>query len=276
MNLENFYKIPKSFSVMQTLDCGQCFRFEKIEENNYIIVAHNRVLELVEDENYIYLSCTPSEYMEIWEEYFDVNRDYDAIRTDFITDDFTKAAADFGSGIHILKQEEWEALASFIISQCNNIPRIKNIIHKLSTSFGQEIIYKDKSYFTFPSATVIAKLSLEDLAVLKAGYRSEYLLLAANAVVNGDIDFKALKVMDLPTSRKKIMENKGIGAKVADCFLLFGMGKMDAFPVDTWMKKAKKFYSGDMSGEKYGKYAGIYQQYIFYYAKENKIGNTES
>lgn len=255
-----------NFDLTHIFDCGQCFRFKKLDDGSYIGVAYGKVLHLYINNGEVFINSDD----KIWKHFLDLDRDYSAILKEFMVDDFTIKAGEFGTGIRILRQEPFEALASFIISQCNNIPRIKSIINTLCNNFGNEIQDNGEIFYTFPTAEKIASLTSEDLSILRAGYRTDYLINAAKMVCSGEINFKLLDEMTLTDARVYIMKVHGIGAKVADCFLLFGMGKLDAFPIDTWMKKAKAFYDGDMSS--YGKYAGIYQQYIFYYAKEHNLG----
>lgn len=221
-----------------------------------------------EKDGEIYVSGTISDFEKYMHSFLDLDRNYGKIKKSFATDEFTKKAAKFGSGIRILRQDPWEALCSFIFSQCNNIPRIMSIIDNFCTLFGEEINFNGTKYYTFPRYEKIAKLTVEDLAPLKSGYRAKYVISVATALSNGDFDFARLETMNIKECRKEVTKLHGVGIKVADCFLLFGMGKMDAFPIDTWMKKAAEFYDGDMDPEKYGELAGIYQQYIFYYARE--------
>ena len=255
------------FNLSHIFECGQCFRFKKQSDNSFIGVAFNKVWHLYEDNSKIYISGTLNDYNKYMHTFLDMDRDYSIIKKDFATDDFTRNATEYGNGIRILKQDSWEALCSFIISQCNNIPRIMSIIDTLCENFGEPLSFNGITYRTFPSYEKIATLTLDDLAVLRSGYRAKYILSVANALANKEFDFERLESMDIKDCRKEVTKLYGVGIKVADCFLLFGMGKLNAFPVDTWMKKAKAFYDGEMNPEKYGKYAGIYQQYIFYYAR---------
>ena len=255
------------FNLSHIFECGQCFRFKKQSDNSFIGVAFNKVWHLYEDNSKIYISGTLNDYNKYMHTFLDMDRDYSIIKKDFATDDFTLSATEYGNGIRILKQDSWEALCSFIISQCNNIPRIMSIIDTLCENFGEPVSFNGVTYRTFPSYEKIATLTLDDLAILRSGYRAKYILSVANALANKEFDFERLESMDIKDCRKEVTKLYGVGIKVADCFLLFGMGKLNAFPVDTWMKKAKAFYDGEMNPEKYGKYAGIYQQYIFYYAR---------
>jgi len=254
------------FDIKHTFDCGQCFRFYPYE-NGYLGVAYNKALYLEKDEDGVCIHTTQEDFDTLWKDFFDLDTDYDAIAELLPKDEFTASAIAFGKGLRILKQEPWEALCSFIISQCNNIPRIQSIIDRLCTLFGDEIEWQGRKLYTFPNAKRISELSVEDLAPLRCGYRAPYIINAARLVAAGKVDFEALKKMDIASARKQIMSLEGVGPKVADCFLLFGLHKLDAFPVDTWMKKAAVYYEGKFDGKAFGEYAGIAQQYIFYYAR---------
>lgn len=258
----------KDFDLTHIFECGQCFRFKKQDDQSFIGVAFEKVWHLYKKDDDIYISGTIDDFEKYMRTFLDLDRDYAQIKKEFATDDFTKKAAEFGSGIRVLKQDPWEALCSFIISQCNNIPRIMSIIDTLCTTFGKPVEFMEKTYYTFPSYDVLSKLTVDDLAPLRSGYRAKYMISVATSLSNGEFDFERLLDMDIKTCRKEVTKLHGVGIKVADCFLLFGMGKLDAFPIDTWMKKASEFYDGEMDPVKYGKYAGIYQQYIFYYARE--------
>lgn len=257
------------FNIQHTFDCGQCFRFFP-DGKGYVGVAYGKPVRLETDKNGILIHTDRKDFDDIWSKFLDLDTDYNIIGESLPNDSFTKAAVEFGKGLRILRQEPWEALCSFIISQCNNIPRIQSIIDRLCRLYGDEIIWQDKILYTFPSSKKIAQLSLEDLAPLRCGYRAPYIINAAKAVESGSLIFDELFMMDTSSARKKIMELEGVGPKVADCFLLFGMHKLDAFPVDTWMKKAAVYYGGKFDPSLFGKYAGIAQQYIFYYARSGK------
>lgn len=278
-HINNYFKIYNidPFSLKKTLECGQCFRFEKISDNNYIGVVKKRICHIFSKNNIIYIYGNKYDYIKIWKKYFDFDRNYKKIENDFVKDDISKNIVKFSTGIRILSQEPWEVLCSFLISQCNNIPRIKKIIYLLCQAYGEKIIFNNRIFYTFPSFEVIAKLTLEQLNIIKCGYRSKYILKAANDLLNGNINFNHIyKIEDNNLLRKHIMTIYGVGAKVCDCFLLYGMSKYDMFPVDTWMKKTKKFYTNYVTP--YEKNSGIYQQYIYYYVKNNikKINNMDN
>ena len=190
--------------------------------------------------------------------------------TEFCIDGFTKAAIRYGSGMRILRQEPFEALISFILSQCNNIKRISSIISTLCTHFGKKIDFMGETYHVFPKPEELATLSLSDLQCIRAGYRAKYILEAAKAVLSGDIDFCKIGGLSTEDARCEIMRLPGVGEKVADCFLLFGLSKFDAFPKDVWIKKTMAAYPS-LSSSGFGDFAGIAQQYIFYYARETGL-----
>lgn len=259
------------FSAVQTFDSGQCFRWTPNSDGSYTGVAYGKAAKISSDDDSVTVSGTKADFLSVWKDYLDLSRDYDAIRKAFSVDDFTKAAGSFGSGIRILKQEPWEALCSFIISQCNNIPRIQSIISTLCKLYGEKILFDSKELFTFPSAERISSLALVDLSPLRCGYRAPYILNAAKAIASGELCFERLRHLETEAARAEIMKLQGVGRKVADCFLLFGLNRLDAFPIDTWMKKAAAFYPGDMRAFQNSPYAGIFQQYIFYYARSMKL-----
>ncbi|MBQ9980347.1 MAG: DNA-3-methyladenine glycosylase 2 family protein [Oscillospiraceae bacterium] len=183
-----------------------------------------------------------------------------------------KAACDFGKGIRILNQDSWEALCSFIISQCNNIPRIKGIINVLCEQWGKAIEFEGRRFYTFPGAEIIAALDESDLSPLRCGYRAEYIIKAARAVAGGEIDLEALKKCSDGEALSALKSLRGVGDKVANCVLLFGLHKLDSFPVDVWIRRTvrEKYGRGFDPAAAFGQYAGIAQQYMFYYARSGE------
>lgn len=257
------------FSARQTFTCGQCFRWTEQPDGSYLGIVRGLPARVSDQDGALVLSSDEQQFSQLWRDYFDCDTDYAAICDSFAVDAFTAAAADFGRGIRILRQEPWEALCTFILSQCNNIPRITGIVNRLCTLLGEPISFEQQTLYAFPSPERLAICTPEDLASLRAGYRTPYLIAAAQAVCSGTVDFSALSRMDTDAARREIMQLRGVGRKVADCFLLFGLHKLDAFPVDTWMKKAAAYYSGDMKQFINSPYAGVYQQYFFFYTREN-------
>lgn len=270
-----------SFNIEQILECGQCFRFEKIEKNNYVIVAFSKVLNIVQkDELVEFYPCTIEEFENIWIDYFDLETDYSEIKSNLESiDDVLKEAIKFAPGIRILNQEPWECLISFIISQNNRIPMIKQVIKNISEKYGD----KTGEYYLFPTIEQLSKSDYESLKLCKAGFRAKYILDAIEKVSKKDIDFKSFKDMDTESVRQKLISINGVGPKVADCTLLFSIRRREVFPTDVWVKRVMEhfYFEGndtnikkihEFAKEKFGEYAGFAQQYLFYYAREQKIG----
>ncbi len=249
-----------SFDLAETLECGQCFRWNRQDDGSYTGVAFGRILN-ISRENLPDVLKDP-----LWRDYFDFGLDYGKIRSELSAADPVLAqAAKFAPGMRILNQDPWEALCSFILSQNNNIPRIKGIVARLCAGFGAEI---DGEY-EFPAPEALAVLSEQDLSGVRCGFRTRYLLDAAKKVANGEIDFDELKRISLPDARAKLMTIVGVGPKVADCALLYGLHRLEAFPMDVWMKRAMGALFPGREPESFGKYAGIAQQYIFHYSRMN-------
>ena len=264
----------QGFSLRQTMESGQAFRFVP-QGQGYLGVVQGRPIYLEQQGDSLLLSPTTKEEVQsLWVPYLDLTRDYAAIRQNFQDDPVMVAAMDFGSGIRILRQEPWETLVTFLMSQCNNIPRIKSILQTLCQLFGSSLSYEGQTLYTFPSPETIAALTLEDLAPLRCGYRGKYLLACAKLVASGQFDLDALYPLPMAEARKQLLSLPGVGIKVADCVLLFGYGKLDAFPVDVWMDRAigALYRKEDFHPSRFGAYCGIAQQYLFYYARENQIG----
>lgn len=257
----------QNFSLRDTLECGQCFRFQRGAENTYFGVVNTKPLRISQEKNNItFFNTTMEDFQSFWREYFDLDTDYEAIKDIITQDSIIKTACEHAGGIRILKQNSWEALCSFIISQNNNIPRIQGIIQRLCDNFGEPI---DKECWSFPSPSRLAKCSLDDLAVLRAGFRGKYILDAAQKVASEEVKFTQIPQMPLDEARQELMKIKGVGIKVADCALLFGFYRLDAFPMDTWIKKAMHVFYKDGFPQFAKPYGGIAQQYIFHYIRKN-------
>ena len=175
---------------------------------------------------------------------------------------------EYGRGIRILRQDGWEALCSFIISQNNNIPRIKKIIENMSKTFGEKI---GDDLYAFPTAKALYEAGEDKIFELKTGFRAKYIYDAAKKVANGEIDLSLIDKMPTKDALEYLMQIKGVGLKVASCALLFGFNKTDAFPVDVWVKRVlEKYYPNGLDLDNLGDYAGMIQQYLFYYERYNK------
>lgn len=259
----------EEFDLPHTLDCGQAFRWSCDKNNIWSGVAFDKFLKLekLNDGTVVLYNTTIKDFEEIWKDYFDLKRDYKSIVCVLSKNEILKKACEYSYGIRILNQAPFETLCSFIISQNNNIKRIKGIIERLCENFGEE----KEGYYTFPTPERIAELTLEDLSVLRSGFRAKYLLDAAKKVVNKEVDLSILKDMPLDDARKELMKITGVGPKVADCCLLFSHKHIDAFPRDVWIKRAMEvMFDGELP-ENAKEFAGIAQQYIFFYARDTKL-----
>lgn len=258
----------KNFSALQICLSGQCFRMEACGEDRYCLVAAGKYLQIVQNNDNILFECTQEEYDTIWKNYFDMETDYAKIINSIDADDtYLASAAEYGKGIRILNQDLWEMIVSFIISQQNNIKRIRKCIRLLCERYGEKKISADGiAYFDFPTPQSLACARIEDLYACNLGYRSRYVHETANSILHKDIDLEAVRKMDYKTAKAELLKLCGIGTKVADCICLFALHKTDAFPKDTHINKvlAVKYPDG-FPFEKYGGNSGILQQYIFYY-----------
>lgn len=257
---------PEDFDAKKIFECGQCFRWNLLDDGYWTGVALGHVLKLREEEDTVRFLCSEEEFLNIWVSYFELDRDYSAIRASISIDPFTSRAAEYGKGIRILQQDAWETLCSFIVSQCNNIKRIKGIVERLCSLYGNQVTYNDEVYYLFPSPERLAPLDEKDLESLRAGYRTGYILNAAREIAQGRLSLDRLKETTTDEAIKALTGLRGVGIKVANCAVLFGLGKMDAFPVDVWVRRAiERYYDTDtFDSTKFGSYAGIAQQYIFY------------
>ena len=281
----------KNFDISKIFDCGQCFRFEPVEhskhEKEFSGIAMGKFVSFAQDGDTLTIYGSNTEdYENIWKRYLDIERDYDAVDKDILSSCDNAALAEavkYGNGIRILAQDPFECIISFIISQNNNIPRIKKIIESLCKECGEPIelsqemkkhVSVSSSLCTFPSAAAIYSLGVDGLFELKTGFRAKYIYDAVSKSIDGSISIdEILLEPDVELAIDKLCQVKGIGRKVASCALLFGFGKYDAFPVDVWMKRVAVKYFGEEGNEltanAFGSYAGIAQQYLFYYERYN-------
>lgn len=246
-------------NLAQIADSGQCFRFQCLDKNKWGVKALERYVEIMQQENMFTFSCDEEEFHLVWSHYFDLETDYAAIKASVEEEDlYLKEAVRNGAGIRLLNQDLWEMVVSFLISQNNNIPRIKKSIELLCDRFD--------SNGNFPDAQRLDEAGLEGLKGLGLGYRDKYIAALAKAVCEGSFDLEHLKKVDYASAHEILMKQFGIGKKVADCVCLFGLHHIDAFPVDTHIKKILiEHYPYGFCYEKYKGYLGIIQQYMFYY-----------
>lgn len=271
-NFAEFQTKHIEIDIVKTFNCGQCFRWEKAEDGYFEGVAFSKYIRVKkEDDKLIFQNVSERDYKEIWHNYFDLDNDYERIQKSFGFDEIILKAANFSKGIHILKQEAFETVISFIISANNNIPRIKKIIELLCRNFGKEIKYKNNTFYAFPKAQDLAILTLKDLDIIRAGFRSKYILDAAIKIFNNEVDLLNISFLPYEEAKNELLKIKGVGDKVADCILLFSFSRYNAFPKDVWIKRIMNNCYGDCECTRFGDYAGIAQQYLYYYGRENKI-----
>lgn len=274
----------KDFNLTHIFDCGQCFRWNKEEDGSYTGVVKNMILNVEQDgSNVIFNNANMDDYENILKEYFDLDTDYSEIKRFVNTDEIMAKAIKFGEGIRILDQDEWETMISFMISANNRIPMIKKVIENLSTSFGDFIgSYRGRDYFSFPTAEQLSKATLDKITECKAGFRSPRLKEAAERFLNEKEIIYNIKNTSYDEGLAYLKTYKGIGDKVANCILLFSMRQFETFPVDVWVRRVMQELYVDkdtkdkdirkFAENKFGKYSGYAQQYLFYYARENGIG----
>ncbi len=262
---------PLDFDPVKIFECGQCFRWNPDGQGVYRGVFKGRAAKVFSRGGKIYISGDENTAPADLVDYFDLERDYEAIRRSVSIDSYMRDASDFGRGIRILRQDPWEALCSFIVSQCNNIPRIKRIIETICSNFGEPIGFDGCTLYSFPAAETIARLSPCELEPLRCGYRAEYIVGAARAVASGALDLGSLALSSYEEALKTLKTLSGVGDKVANCVILFGLNMLGAFPIDVWIKKALADHYGDgFSPSVFGEYAGVAQQYMFFYARSGE------
>lgn len=271
-----------NFNIAQILDSGQCFRYEEININEYLIIAYNKILRVKQVESrFILFNIDEKEYLEIWKEYFSLDNKYDKIINELKNkDDVIKNAIEYANGIRILRQDLWEIIITFIISQNNNIKRIKQNVNTLSINYGKKIgEYNNKEYYSFPTIDELKDVTEDELRKHKLGFRAKYIKDAIDKIVSKEIEINNLYSMDTENAKNELLKIKGIGNKVADCILLFGLHKYDVFPTDTWINKImiKEYIKKEVKIEEvtafaikyFGEYASYAQQYLFHYARKN-------
>jgi N-glycosylase/DNA lyase len=266
-----------SFDISQILECGQCFRFEKLGDMDYSLTAYNKRITVTQkNDTVIFGNMSENEFNNIWKNYFDLNTDYSQIKKKITTDETIEKAISFASGIRLLNQEPFECLISFIISQNNRIPQIKKVIENISQRYGKDGF--------FPTREQLSCADLEGLRECKTGFRNKYIIDAVEKTDSSALE--RLKDMTAEEAKKELLKIKGVGEKVADCVLLFSLGKRDMFPVDVWVKRIMEYFYFDKQDtsvekihsfayEKWGELAGFAQQYLFYYARTSQFDVKE-
>lgn len=279
-------KNAKSFELKDIFDCGQCFRWNKESDESYTGVFKQNVINVKKQGQDVYFKGICSgDIKNVVTYYFDLERDYENIKKTLSKVDINmKTSIEYGKGIRILNQDLWETIISFIISANNNIPRIKGIIEKLSKTYGNEIIWNNNKYYTFPSVNQLKDVTIEQYRKLGLGFRDIRLYETTQMILNKEIDLEYLKEeKDTLKVREELLKLSGVGPKVADCILLFSeLKRFDVFPIDVWVRrvmndlyikeeneeKVSKKKIENLAKEKFGNLSGIAQQYLFYWRGE--------
>ena len=266
-------QISDLFDLQKIADSGQCFRSAALPDGTYRFITGDQTLYIrrVSDETYE-VSCDRDSWERIWTLYFDLGRNYREVSRAIPAEDaFLRRAAEAGAGIRILRQDPWETLVTFIISQRKSIPAIRAVVELLSRRYGTPVQTSRETLFTFPTAHQLQGVSLEDYRDCKAGYRAPYLLDAVRQVASGDLDLREIASFPDGELLSALEGVRGVGGKVASCVALFAYGRTACAPVDTWIRKViRQEYHGKNPFDRYGDAAGIMQQYFFYYAQGHR------
>lgn len=284
-NLKYTLENVKSFELTDIFECGQCFRWNVQEDGSYIGVVDNAVIEVRKiGQDVVFESNDIDNLEELVTKYFDLDRDYEKIKQTLsnIDDNLAKSIS-YGAGIRLLNQNLWETIISFITSANNNIPRIKKIIETLARTYGKEIEFKGKTYYTFPKPEEMEVATVEDFRKAGLGFRDKYVYKVVQMVQSGRLNLNALEQMkETSKIREELLKLPGVGEKVADCILLFSsLKRLEVFPIDVWVRrvmnelyiqeedeaKVDKKQIQKLAYEKYKDLAGIAQQYLFYWKR---------
>ncbi len=277
----------KSFEPKDIFECGQCFRWNQQEDGSYEGVFRKNVCNIKKQNGDIIIEgISPNDLAKEVEEYFDLDRDYEKIKTTLTKiDQNMKTSIQYGQGIRLLNQDLWETILSFIISANNNIPRIKGIIERLAKKYGSKITWKEKDYYTFPSPEQLKNVTIQEYRNLGLGFRDKRIYETTQMVLNKQVNLN--KMCETPNTfevREQLLSLSGVGPKVADCILLFStLKRLEVFPIDVWVRrvmndlyiknkdenKVSKKQIEKLANEKFGDLAGLAQQYLFYWRREN-------
>ena len=272
-------KIEKPFKLEDTITCGQIFRFFKMEDGSFDIILKDRVINVYEKNNYLYVSSNNEDDLKsVVMNYFDLDNDYSKMNEYLLKQDKKlDDAINFSKGLMMIKQDPFETIMEYIISANNSVPSIASALNNIALKYGKKVIFNDKEYYLFPQYKDLKDVEENDLRECKVGFRDKYLKAMIDKLNNNELDLDSFYSMDTKEALDKLMENIGIGPKVASCILLFAYQKYDVFPVDTWVKKVMKT-KYNIEGEKnirafasitYGKYSGIAIQYLFNYGRNS-------
>lgn len=277
-------KLSHPFKLDDTVTCGQIFRFFKQEDDSYDIILKDRVINVYVKDDYLFVSSNDERDLKnVVTTYFDLDNDYEKMAKLLIEADekITKASL-FSVGLNMIKQDPFETVISYIISANNGVPQIASALNNIAKRYGKKVIFNEKEYYLFPEYEDLKSVTEEDFRNCKVGFRDKYLKAMVDKLNNNEIDLDAFYEMNTEQALDKLMENQGVGPKVASCILLFAYQKYDVFPIDTWVKKIMRDdykIEGEkkirkFAAETYGKYSGIAIQYLFNYSRNKQVVNS--
>ena len=265
--------------IEKVFDCGQCFRFDPVsifgDKKEIGGVAFGRFVVFGQNDlnSLVIYNSTRDDFYNIWLNFLSLDVDYDKINREILEAEpslYMKESVLCSYGIRILRQDPWEALCSFIISQNNNIPRIKGIIEKMCKKYGESVYFRGVEYFSFPSPSALFLAGESEIFALKTGFRAKYIIDASLKVLKGEIDFNYIYNSSFENALSHLTRIKGVGLKVASCTLLFGFNKTEAFPIDVWIKRIlDEHFKNGINLDGLNKNAGIAQQYLFFRGRYN-------
>lgn len=265
---DRYTVFAENFSPSMIAESGQCFRMNRMEEKLFSVTAGNRYVTVSQKAcNEFEFSCTEKEFTDFWRGYFDLDADYSAYTKAVLPEDrYMADAVSAGEGLRILRQDPWEMLITFLLSQRKAIPLIKRSVEQLCERFGEEI---GENIYAFPTPIRLAAASEEELAVCGLGYRTKYVMRAATLAADGKLPFESWENLPDEELKEKLLSLYGVGIKVASCIMLFGYHRLDTVPVDVWMERvAEEHYNGQFPYSGEGSYAGVLQQYVFEYIRK--------
>ncbi|MBR1645679.1 MAG: hypothetical protein IJ685_02760 [Selenomonadaceae bacterium] len=272
-------EIRDDFDLKKIVDSGQCFRPKEIRDGWFRFIVGENILHIRErGENFFEVDCSADDWQRVWENYFDLQTNYAAIRRDIEIfaagkpcEKFLHQAANFGAGIRILRQAPFEMLISYIISQRKNIPAIRSSVEKICERFGRRVETNFGEVQLFPTVDEISGATLDDLTGLGLAYRKNYILAALKKVSSGEINLAALENFSDTELVDKLKTIHGVGEKISNCVALFAYHRVDRAPVDVWIARAiENDFGGENIFETFGKNAGILQQYVFYFKRSKR------
>lgn len=267
-----------NFSLKEICQSGQCFRMRETEENTFELIAGDKYLKITQEGTIVNFHCSDVEFLCYWVPYFDLDADYERyIKAVNPRDSYLVQAAEAGRGIRILRQDLWEMIITFLISQQNNITRIRGCVERLCQHYGKHLKAEDGTeYYAFPTPEELSGATEEELRALGMGYRARYLMETSRSICQGEVSLEKIQSMRYyGRARKELLKLSGVGEKVADCICLFALHHMDAFPVDTHIKQVlDAHYRRGFPNRRYHGMRGIMQQYMFYY--DTRVKKSES